>query len=253
MKKLLTLSLVAILVLALAVGCTPKSEPATTTDTGLKDGTYTAAGETDSRGYTPEISISVADGKITEVKYDESYGMKKSQDTAYHENFKSKKDVDLPMAYASIQESLIATQDPSMVDAYTGATHSSDNFKALATEALKDAKDGDKYKDGNYSAKGAEDERGWTPMASITVEEGKITKAVYDEVSSNTILYKSADEAYHKRFMDIKGVDIVDAYKTLESSLVEKQDATMIDAYTGATHAHDSFVELAKKALEEAK
>ncbi len=255
MKKLLSLVLVAILTLSLAVGCAPKTEQAANTDTtsAYKDGTYTAKGTADERGWVPEITVTVKDGKITEVKYDEAAGMKKSQDTAYHKNFMDKSNVDLVAAYAAIQNSLVATQDASKVDAFTGATSSSNNFKALAAEALKNAKDGDKYKDGSYTAKGTEDERGWTPQIAITVEGDKITKAAYDEVSSKTFVYKSQDTAYHARFKEQKNVDLLAAYDSFQKSLVAKQDAAKVDAFTGATSSYTNFVELAKKALEQAK
>lgn len=259
MKKLLSLALVTLLIISLAVGCAPKSEPATNTDptpteteaAAFKDGTYTAKGDADERGWAPEITITVKDGKITEVKYDEVSGMKKSADTAYHKNFMDKNKVDLLAAYKTIQDSLVASQDVAKIDGYTGATHAADSFKALAAEALKDAKEGDKYKDGSYKAVGTADERGWTPQATITVAEGKITAAVYDEVSNKTFVNKSQDAGYISRFKEQKNVDIVAAYQALQSSLVAKQDPAQVDAYTGATHAYDSFVALAKKALEQ--
>lgn len=261
MKKTLSIALIVVLMLSLAVGCAPKAAPAApaaaeapqAAAAAFKDGTYTAKGEADERGWVPEITVTVKDGKIADVKYDETTGLKKSQDEAYKKAFMDQKQVDLLKVYAEMQNGLIEKQDITKVDAVTGATGSFESFKALAAKALEGAKDGDKYKDGDYKAAGTEDERGWTPMVSINVKEGKIAAVTYDEVSSKQFSNKSTDAAYREAFKKNKNVDIVAAYEALQKSLIEKQDPTKVDAYAGATHAYDSFVALAAKALEQAK
>lgn len=258
MKKLLSLALVVILVVALSVGCSSKpaeqtAAPAPSNAAGLKDGTYNVKGTTDERGWTPELTITVSGGKITDAKYDETAGALKTQDAEYQKAFKDQKNIDLLAAYKALQDSLIAKQDPTKIDAFSGATGSSTNFITLATEALKNAKDGDKYKDGEYSAKGAEDERGWTPTVSISVKDGKIATAAYDEVSSKAFRNKSADANYVNTFKQVKNVDLVAAYAALQKSLIDKQDPTKVDAFTGATSASTSFIDLAKKAVDQAK
>ena len=263
MKKLLSVALTVLLVASLATACAPKAKEAqgsTEVPPGeqpsglvLRDGTYSEKGEADERGWVPEITVTVSGGKITDVVYDEVTGLKKSEDTGYHEYFKSQKNVDLLAVYDGLQKDLAAKQDVEKVDAVAGATATYNVFKELAAEALATAKNGDSYADGTYKAVGTEDERGWTPNISITVKEGKINAVVYDEVSSKTFKNKSKDEAYRKLFMDLKKVDIVAAYQALQKSLVEKQDAAAVDAYAGATHAVDAFKELAAKVIEQAK
>lgn len=258
MKKFLTFTIVTILVFAFAVGCTPKTEqpapaPAPNNEAAYKDGTYTAKGETDERGWTPEVTVVIKDGKILEAKYDEVRGMYKSEDTEYHKAFKDAKNVDIVAIYNQLGEGLVAKQSVDKVEATTGATGTFGNFKTLAAEAVAMAKDGDKLKDGSYKATGKEDERGWTPFVTITVKDGKIESAKYDEVSSNNFVYKTQDEAYKENFMKIKNVDLDAAYAKFGTELVEKQDLSKVDATGGASHSGENFLELAKKALEQAK
>ena len=258
MKKFLVLTLTMILVLTIAAGCAPKTEtpapaPGPNSKVAYKDGTYTAKGETDERGWTPEVTIVVKDGKVSEVKYDETRGMYKSEDAEYRKNFKDSKGVDLLEIYKQFGENLVVAQSVDKVDTVTGATGSFTNFKALAAEAMEMAKDGDKLKDGTFKATGKEDERGWTPFVSITIKEGKIDSASYDEVSSNAFVYKTEDESYKTSLMDIKKVDLVAAYGKFGTELIEKQDPAQVDATGGATHSGETFIELAKKALERAK
>ncbi|SHI51183.1 FMN-binding protein [Lutispora thermophila] len=261
MKKILSLALVVVLVVAMAAGCAQKSEPATappanepaTGESGYKDGTYTAKGEADERGWTPEVTVVVKDGKISEVKYDEARAMNKSEDAEYIKTFKDAKNVDIVSVYKQLGESLVAAQDAEKVAAVSGATTSSTNFKTLAAEAMAQAKDGDNLKDGTYKATGKTDERGWTPYVTITVAEGKITAATYDEASSSAVVYKSQDEAYKSSFKQIKNVDVAATYEKFANDLIASQDITKVDVTGGATHSGENFKTLVEKALSQAK
>lgn len=261
MKKLLSLALVVVLVVAMAAGCAPKTEPAAappaaepaTNEAAYKDGTYTAKGDTDERGWTPEITVVVKDGKVSEVTYDEVRGMYKSEDAEYQKAFKDAKNVDIVAVYKQLGEALVTAQDAEKVAAVSGATGSYTNFKTLSAEAVAQAKDGDKLKDGSFKATGKEDERGWTPFVSITVAEGKITAATYDEVSSKAFVNKTQDEGYKASFMKVKNVDLVAAYAKFGTDLVAAQDITKVDATGGATHSGDNFKALAEEALSQAK
>jgi len=261
MKKILSLALVVVLVVAMAAGCAPKNEPAAappanepaTEDAAYKDGTYTAKGEADERGWTPEVTVVVKDGKIVEAKYDEARAMNKSEDAEYIKSFKDAKNVDIVAVYKQFGEALVAAQDAEKVAAVSGATGSFTNFKALAAEAIAQAKDGDTLKDGSYKAVGKTDERGWTPYVTITVAEGKITAATYDESSSTAVVYKSQDENYKASFMKNKNVDVAAAYEKFGKDLVDAQDITKVDVTGGATHSGENFKALVEKALSQAK
>lgn len=153
MKKLLSLGLIALLTIALLTACggtandSKEQGQGATEDKGTetatyKDGTYQAEEpEFDDHGWKGQIQIKVEGGKITEVNYDEvnEEGKKKSEDTEYHENFKNQKNVDLLDAYDTLEKGLVEKQNPDAVDTYTGATGTTEKFKTLAKEALKEA------------------------------------------------------------------------------------------------------------------
>lgn len=150
MKKRYRLVLMIVFVLVLALGCAPKNEAPTPTpgpsegnDMTYKDGTYTAKGEPDDKGWTPEVTVVVENGKITDAKYNEfssETNKFKTEDEEYKENFMNINKVDIVSTYEKFGNELVEKQVPSQVDATGGATHSGENFKELANKALEEAK-----------------------------------------------------------------------------------------------------------------
>lgn len=134
-KKLVSLALVGIVLITLGAGCAKKSV--------YKDGDYSAANpDFDSRGYKPQLTLTIKSDKVTAVNYDEvkQDGSKKSTDQQYAANMKAKTNVAPSEAYSKLSQDLIAKQDPNKVDKVTGATESSANFKKLASDATAKAK-----------------------------------------------------------------------------------------------------------------
>lgn len=146
MKKIITLILSGVLVLGL-VGCGTKENKDTKVPTDTKttvkykDGTYTAKGEIDERGWQPVVELTIKDGKIAKTTYNEfnKDGGKKSEDKTYNDNMKAKSNTSPKEAYPKLEEKLVAVQDVDKVDAVAGATHSSDSFKQLSKKALEQA------------------------------------------------------------------------------------------------------------------
>lgn len=134
MKRWLSLAMVLTLVLVVAVGCSSGGS--------YKDGQYDAESEVDDHGYKSVINISVKDGKIDKVDYEElsEDGEKKSEDENYAGMMEGASGVTPASAYEQLENSLVKSQDPDKVDAVTGATGSSETFKKLAKEALDKAK-----------------------------------------------------------------------------------------------------------------
>jgi major membrane immunogen (membrane-anchored lipoprotein) len=253
MKKVSQLALIGLLSFTLTTGCTQQpSKAASNEPIFLKDGIYTAAGEIENGDWVPEISLTITNGKITDVKYNETISLRKSESIEYQKNFKAQTKLDLLSVYTSLQNSLIETQDPSKVDSVTGATGSSTNLKSLAVEALLNAKDGSKYIDGDYTAKGSIDEKYWTPTITITVKDQKIAIVKYDEISSKVFKHKSQDTAYIADYKANNDINLIEVYDSLEKSLIEKQDPAKLDAIAGATVTSTNFIEIANKAIEEA-
>ncbi|SHF56346.1 Major membrane immunogen, membrane-anchored lipoprotein [Caldanaerobius fijiensis DSM 17918] len=139
MKKIVAIALAGMLTTAVLTGCSSKSASSGT----YKDGTYKAEQSTfDSHGWKGQIEITVKDGKITNVIYNEvnKDGVLKRNDQQYAEKMKAKNNITPKEVDEKLQQELIDKQDPAKVDTVTGATESSKTFKELATEALKNAK-----------------------------------------------------------------------------------------------------------------
>ena len=138
-RRILSLLAVAALATTLFVGCGAKEEAK---ETGLKDGTYTATGEKDDKGNTASIKIEVKDGKIATVKYDEvaEDGTSKLDNEAYNTKMKEVSGTNPIEAFPQLESALVEKQDVAAVDAVTGATSTSNNFKTLAEKALSEAK-----------------------------------------------------------------------------------------------------------------
>ncbi len=85
----------------------------------------------------------INDGKIVNTYYDElnkDTDTYKSKDDDYQKNMKAGSGVSDNEAYLMLIHSLVDKQDVSKVDAVTGATSTTDNFKELMNEALSFAK-----------------------------------------------------------------------------------------------------------------
>ncbi|MFZ5354431.1 MAG: FMN-binding protein [Bacillota bacterium] len=253
MKKFLAIFLLLTSAALFLAGCTSLSEASSNTATVYRDGRYTVYGLPDEMGWTPELTIVIEDNRITEAKYDERANIKKSLDTEYHKSFNVQTGIDYPAVLKTLRESLVASQDITMVDAVAGATNTSDNFKALVSNALLSAKDGNISKDGNYLASGTEDDKGWTPYVSITIENGKISDVIYDEKSSKVFLFKSSYTLYQNQYAEQSGINLTEVYDTLENALISVQTPSAVDAVTGATETHRKFTQLAEQALEQSK
>jgi major membrane immunogen (membrane-anchored lipoprotein) len=163
-QKLITLLLVVVLVLSLAAcgskapvtaepapqptaaaepTVAPTAEPAPAPATGLKDGSYKAEQDKyDERGWKGQIAIEVKDGKIGSVDFDyvNKDNKLQSEDQGYIKAMEDKVKVNLANAMKELESSLVSTQDAAAVNAVSGATGTSADFKALAEIALKGAK-----------------------------------------------------------------------------------------------------------------
>lgn len=96
------------------------------------------------------------------------------------------------------------------------------------------------------------DVRNWIAYVEITVKDGKIEKVYYDYTNENGDL-RTNDANYTKAFTDFNKISPREAFDQLGAKLVETQDASKVDAVTGATHSSRNFNELAAAALEHAK
>ena len=221
-KRILSAVLVVALVVVAVTGCAKKST--------YIDGTYVGQSSMDAHGNVGEVTLTIAGDKITEVKYVER--MAKTKD-----NYSYPAAVD---AIATMQAKLIETGDISKVDAVAQATGTSNQLKDAVNDALKDAGTPGSYTDGTYVGFSSADERGNVGYAKITVSGGKITDAVLADLQ-----VKTSDNYQYQQSLD--------AWATLEQSLVTTQDVTKVDAVAQATGTSNLFKEAATAALEKAK
>lgn len=126
MRKLLTLVLALALTAAMFTGCVSAT---------LKDGTYKAQyKEADSHGWNEYVVVTVAEGKISAVEFDalNEEGVKKTDTPEYKDQMLQYGGTTYPEEfYPAIAQKLVDTQDIAKVDAYAGATNSTNSFVAL--------------------------------------------------------------------------------------------------------------------------
>lgn len=228
-----------------------------------QDGTYIGRSAVEERGYYGEIELVIADGKIRRAEYEEKdrQGVPKGPDYPYQAG---------PGSHPKYEERLIETQDPSKVDAITGATETHERFLQAVEEALRKAKEGDRslppepefprdtappgedsdragqakeWKDGTYSAQGERDEYGYRGEIEIVISGGKIIGVQYDEVDQEGNP-KGEDYPYPE------GPESEDEY---EKRLLETGDPEQVDVISGATDTWERFQETAKEALKKAE
>ncbi len=105
----------------------------------LADGVYKAAEpEFNEHGWKAMVNLTVKDGIITAVKYDEinKEGTYKSKDEAYLQQYKDVTKADMLEKINQLETSLVNAQSVGVVDAVSGATYASYSFQSLVQKAL---------------------------------------------------------------------------------------------------------------------
>ncbi len=243
-------SLIQVPVLALAVFAGGAKDAALYTT-----GTYTAAYDArDSHGWKPVLEIVIEKGKIVSATFDyvNAAGKLKSQDEGYATMMKSISGTSPAEASAVMVKSFIAAQNAE-IDDVAGATHSTDNFRALARAILEQAKTGNTQPvvlsmNDTYTAEDEADERGYKAKIMVTYENGRIVKVVYDEFDKDGNP-KRTNEAYNTSMKAKSGTSWTEAAVMLEAALVSAQTVDGVDTVTGATHETERFKSLAAKAI----
>lgn len=109
------------------------------------------------------------------------------------------------------------------------------------------------YKDGTYKGTyDKADSRGWKSQISIVIKDGKITKVDFNDVDKNGKL-KIEDAAYGKSMKEKNGTEPKEFIPKLDEQLISSQNASKVNAITGATESSTKFKELSKAVLDKAK
>ncbi|AEE95622.1 FMN-binding domain protein [Mahella australiensis 50-1 BON] len=140
MKKVLALTLVAVMALFVLAACSSNEGTQSSGDTSsetitYKDGTYKGQSSKNEHGQYGDIEITIKDGKITDVKYKEIMEDGSEKTLENDNNYKEAID-----AIKALPQKLIEVQDPDKVDTISKATGTTDMFKEAAKNALEQAK-----------------------------------------------------------------------------------------------------------------
>ncbi|MHA7880017.1 MAG: cytochrome b5 domain-containing protein [Saccharospirillum sp.] len=229
------------------------------------DGSYYAETEPDGRGWIAVLEFTVKNGQIVSAGFDEiqrneegQVTQRKSSDLNYADRWRNVSGISQLSAYPALARQLMNSGSVDGVDALTGATSAHSSFSALADELLAGRRalpvaTAAGYRDGTYYAESEPSSRGWISIIELSVLEGHLVSARYDEVQRDedgTITQrKSADYNYAERWRRVSGVSQLSAFPAYENQLVESGRVDQVDALTGATSAHESFQSLAEQAL----
>lgn len=211
----------------------------------MKDGEYVAVGLA-SRGWVPQVNLTVKNGKIESVVYNEynAEGTGKKTDETYNSNWQARyPEVILADKIDTLEGDLLAKQNPYDVDVTTGATGVYNSFVDLTKKAMGQAKAANAsravnfdYKDGKYVIVGITDSRGWTSQVDMEVKGGKVVSVEYNSINDKGENKRLDGAGYltnwTSRYPDVDPVAII---SERESQLVKTQDPNMVDVATSAT------------------
>lgn len=240
----------------------------------LQDGTYEAkADSADSSGFTDQMTMTVKDGKITEMTW-ESVGedgskksvMSEEGEYVMTEDGLTWKEQAEALAAAVIEHqniSFLEMDEQGKTDAVTGVSISVGGFADLAEKCMKEAaglSETVELKDGTYEAKtDSADSSGFTDQVSVTVKDGKITEVSWESVKEDGSK-KSVMSEEGEYVMTEDGLTWKEQAEALAAAMVEHQNLEFLnideqgktDAVAGVSIAVSGFAKLAEQCLNEA-
>jgi len=249
---------------------------------GYADGSYYAEGSLDEKsGWKDIMSLQVENGTITAVNWNginSNGGLDKkalSQSGGYGMKAYGGASAEWHEQADVLEKFLIEKQDPAAIiinndgktDAVSGVSITASGFVKLADAALKaGAVERGAYKDGNYYAEeeGFNEKSGWKESVNITVMNGKIVAASWNgqhKDGGTDKVERSKSGEYGMKAYGGASAEWHEQALSAEQYLIEKQDPAAIalgadgktDAISGVSISVNGFVELAAKALANAK
>jgi major membrane immunogen (membrane-anchored lipoprotein) len=106
--------------------------------------------------------------------------------------------------------------------------------------------------DGYYTAEEKEFYHGWKEFVTIYVSNGQIVTVEYNAKNPAGFI-KSWDMDYMRNMGSGSGTYPNEYTRTYAAELLAAQDVDSIDLITGATNSYNTFVPLARAAIEQAK
>ncbi len=246
MKKFVLTALAAVLALNLAACSAPADKEPAETDASkgqveetagtYVNGTYTGISDGGENGYA-KATITIEDDAIVNVELTQTdkLGDEKGEDYSYEVYHEAK---------TAMAEKFVEANGAE-VDAHTGATGSSTQWKQAVERALTLAsgKTEGKYFDGTFMASSEATDKG-RAVVWVTIADDVITEVVLEQTTFAEDKEVFKDEnysypAYHE------------AKPALEKAFVEANGAD-VDAFTGATGSSAQWTEAVENALANA-
>ncbi len=223
--------------------------------TNLKDGTYTAKTKETMTGDYNYVTVTVENGKVTNVVWDEiTAGASKAQlsaDGKYVMKPVWKTQSESLGAYVVENQTTAGIMNETgYTDAVSGVSIYVGGFVNLADQAI--AKSGGQ--DGTYTVEGTPDDKGDYGYVTVTVEGGKVTNVIWDEIyggASKAELSANGQYAMKpiwKTQAESLGTYVVENQTT--GGILNENGYT--DAVSGVSIYVGGFVDLANQALAQA-
>ena len=226
------------------------------TETGaLKDGEYKAQAAADENGNYGFVTVTVNGGKVTSVVWDEMYGGESkaqlSVDGKYVMKPVWKTQAESLGAYVVENQTTSGIMNETgYTDAVSGVSIYVGGFVSLADQAIAKANG----QDGTYTVEGTPDDKGNYGFVTVTVEGGKVTNVVWDEMyGGESKAQLSVDGKYVMKPVWKTQAESLGAY------VVENQTTAGIlnengytDAVSGVSIYVGGFVDLTNQAIAQA-
>ena len=221
----------------------------------LKDGVYTAQSEPDDKGNYGFVTVTIENGKIVSAVWDEMYGGESkaqlSVDGKYVMKPVWKTQAESLGAYVVENQTTSGIMNETgYTDAVSGVSIYVGGFVSLADQAIAKANG----QDGTYTVEGTPDDKGNYGFVTVTVEGGKVTNVVWDEMyGGESKAQLSVDGKYVMKPVWKTQAESLGAY------VVENQTTAGIlnengytDAVSGVSIYVGGFVDLANQAIAQA-
>lgn len=223
--------------------------------TALKDGVYTAQGAPDDAGNYGFVTVTIENGKIVSAVWDEMYGgeskAKLSEEGKYVMKPVWKTQSESLGAYVVENQTTAGIMNENgYTDAVSGVSIYVGGFVGLVDQAISQANG----QDGTYTVEAEPDDSGNYGFVNVTIEGGKITNVVWDEMQGGESKAKLSEEGKYvmkpiwKTQSESLGAYVVEN-QTTDGILNEKG---YTDAVSGVSIYVGGFVDLTNQAISQA-
>ena len=224
-----------------------------------QDGTFTVKSTTEDEENYGYVTVTVVDGKITDVIWDEITGGASKAELSANGQYVMKpiwktQSESLGAYVVENQTTAGMANDKGYTDVVSGVSINVAGFVDLANQALAKASGNVSLKDGTYTVKSTTEDTENYSYVTITVENGKVTGVVWDEITGGASKAElSANGQYAMKPIWKTQSESLGAY-VVENQTTDGilNDSGYTDVVSGVSIYAGGFVELTNKAIEQA-